>query len=555
MPCENKLKSSLILIPVIFFGLSVLAFGQESLEEKREKFQNRQRALNLVFYKNDIKALEDAPMRCFVRLQIVEFIYKNKIQEYSETAEELAGACLEEVYGKPEEFNSSLGYLQGQVIHLLRTNAPEILKKLEAKYEKSKDSSFADYLDMQTSEGRERLVERLLAKIGRGEIDLETTFLIRQMQVKDPESTVGLLDAVLRHFENAPLPTSRDTSLIILSSLYFEESVPVGLKQRFLRFVLRMGQAALSAENGSALFMHSLEIMQYALPYFKELMPGSFQEASIIYATLVNRSSADTRASLERSKRIEESENKLEQTIREAEAAENKDARGSLWHQAAQLAVREKKFRLAVDCILKFETSNEEFGPVIINRFLWQDILPETFKEKDFRAADYVIENIAAPVEKAAGLLQITSEYLELKNNTKASEKLNEALRVLDKAEDNIHKVRNMLQAVRLALKIENADAFEITTAAINVINKIPAISAEDADDPEKRREFLSRILMPNAYNLAETFAALAGKNTDLAQTLAQGIHRKDLRLAANITIETKKKYELPAEPEKKTQK
>lgn len=544
----KKIKINLTVGFVICLCLITNIFGQENSDKKREIFQNQQRALNLSLYKNNIKSLEDAPMRCFVRKQIVEFIFAKKVKEHYGTAEDFAVDCLEDIDKNPKQFTST--NFKTEMISLLRTNLPNTAKKIEVKYlTNRKESDTADLVESVTNENVEGITNRILSKIQRGEVPQNINFTVYRIKEKNPQSAILILDTLLKHYENSEITDSRSSILNTLFADYTSDLTSNEVKTRFLFHLIKMGQKALTAEQESKLLFFSRWMLKSALPQIKELIPAQFQQASAISTTLDSKISAEEKELLEILKRIEESEDKLGQTIIEAEATEFKKLQYILWERAAKIALSEKKFKIAVDCILRYEGHTEDYTKVLIDQFLTRYILSATLKEKDFESADYVVENTEDLIGKAFSLLEISSEHSKLKDEIKALEKLNEALRVLDKAENDIHKVRNMLSAARLATKIENADAFEILSLAIKVINRLPSLSPDDQLETESRNKYVSGILMPNAYNLNNTFNTLAAEDVDFAYPIAQGIQRKDLRLVAEIVIEMHKVY--PYTPEK----
>jgi hypothetical protein len=73
-----------ICLQKVFLLFYLLTFGflignSQTLSDKKENYQNQQRALALSFLNNDIKSAEDAPMRCFLRFQVVSFIFERKV--------------------------------------------------------------------------------------------------------------------------------------------------------------------------------------------------------------------------------------------------------------------------------------------------------------------------------------------------------------------------------------------------------------------------------------------------------------------------------------------
>ena len=132
-------KRSFMIGPIKIFGLCcLLAIGLSAQTEranKQEVYQNQQRAANLAVMRTNIKLLDDAPQRCFLRVQIIRFIFENKVISYNDTANALAVECLDETVDNREQFSDSQSNRQkNEILLLLRKYSPETAKKIEKRY-------------------------------------------------------------------------------------------------------------------------------------------------------------------------------------------------------------------------------------------------------------------------------------------------------------------------------------------------------------------------------------------------------------------------------------
>lgn len=542
---------------VILCVVTVLAvFGQTKSDKKREDFQNQQRVINLSFYKNNIKSLEDAPMRCFVRRQIVEFVFAKKVTTQYELAEDLAIACLEDYAKNPKQFNAGLRLiLPNEMIFLLRNISLETSEKARVKYLfKKDDKNLIEFSEEELKQNPDALINKVRAKIQSGNLPSNILTIYFTIQRLKLETVPLLLDLILKHFERLAITQDYDPMFYSFSGNFMNKDVPVEIKRRYLQLAVRLAQKGLTQDKDSELSIKSFQLLSWTLPIMKEITPSIYPQAAAIYATLKGRLADDGQRFLEVYERIKKSEDKLGQTLIEAEAAEDEDLIEYLWTSAGRLAVKEKKFKLAVDCINK-RASETDFDIGYKRQILKDEILSAALKENDFEAADYVVEIIDGNYSKGNSLLDIAFAHLKLKDETKALEKLNEALRVLEKAEDDIYKMLNLFSASRLATKIENADAFETANSAIKVVNRLSALAPEDLSETESRNQYVAKVLIPNAINIENTFGILAKKDVNFAYPISQGIQRKDLQLVAEIVIEMHKVYPYTPQKEKEVQK
>lgn len=490
------------------------ASTQEISDKKRQAFQNQQRALSLSFYKNNIQNLENAPMRCYVRKQIIEFVFKEKVKEHFEMAEDFATDCFEDIKNNPNEFLRVGTYIfSGELMSLLRINSPDAAKQIEQKYELSKEvSEYTDFLDANLLDDPDTVINRILLRVKTGQMSRNIIYLLPRISERNPVKVIPLLDEILKYYEKLPITKEFDSDLTLIGNEYLKKSIPVRIKRRYLSLVIRLGQRAIVETSDSQLFNTATDLLKSALPIVKGEFPNSYSQAAAILATLESKYSQIHKEELEINKRIKESKNKLEQTIFEAKSTENEAIKSALWWRASKLALKEKKFRLSVDCVLNNKSSNDEFTKSFITLSLIKVILPVALKENDFESADYIIENTDQLIAKAFGSLSVSSEYLKLKEESLPLEKLNDAIRILDKADDDIHKVRAIFEASILATKIKNADAFEIANFAIRTINKLPGLDAEHLIGSNDSNKYVAYVLIPNAYNIESAFESLSQK-------------------------------------------
>lgn len=547
---------------VLFFCL-VFCFslntGAQSQTEKKEIYQNQQRAQSLSFLKNDIKTAEDAPMRCFLRAQIVKFIFERKITTHSETAKSFALDCLDDIAKNPAQFSAAQSaFWKSTIISLLRVNLPGIAAKAEKKYFLSEeDSGLSDFYELNSTSDSNGVANKIISKIANGEISEKILSLFYKLREKNSDASFRVLDALLKFFENSGNETKFAHAINVLSVYYLGNSTPLELKKRFLYFAVKLGQNALLESDKSNSYNQGRDILEISLPEIKQVIPAIYEQASAIYLTLDSKISKTSREKKDALQRIEESENQLQQTITEAEAAENKTLKDDLWMSAARLAVEKKEFRTAVDSVMKIESKVEIFN-VWRNQFLVDEVLTSALRENDFESPEYLLKQIEDVNERGRGTLKIASRFVELKNSARAFEELEAALEILGKAANSTTKVRIFLSAVPIAAKIDKTKTFDVASAVIKVINRLPTPSVDEKIETDARQKYVENVLLPNSFNIVAAFKILAKEDATFAFPLAQEIQRREWRLAAEISAEGEKKYadiNLPAPNKKAIQK
>lgn len=537
-------KYSLIFILIILVAAPFSVFGQIDATKKIEDYQNQQRAYNLSLLKNDIKALEDVPMRCFLYTEIVKFIFDKKITNYYDTANSFALECLEDLKNNSDQISNSQNSIwKNTILSLLRVNSPDVAVKAEKKYlTDSNDSGLSDLKEIEMSKDLHNVANRIISKIVKGEISDDIFPIFIKLREKDQALSYRLLDVLLNLFETTPDLERFDTTLNFLSSYYLDKSTPLELRKKFLYFSVKLGQRVLSETDSSRLFEQARYILEISLTEINQIIPSLYSQALLIYSTLDGKVSRKNKEEEEIYKRIELSEDKLRQTIAEAEAAESKNLKNDLWMRAAKLALGQKKLKLSVDLIMKIESDVKVFS-LWRNQFLLNNVLTISLKEKDFESADYIIDHIDGLNERGSGLLKVAAKFVDLNNNIQAFEKTEEALKVLEKAETNPAKIRILLSAVSVLIKIDKTRAFGIASFAIKEMNHIPTPGIDDKLGTDARKKYIDDVLLPTSFNLVGAFKLLAKEDAVFTYSTTLEVELKSWRLATQIIAETEKKY------------
>ncbi len=540
------MKQFYLILLLAFFILTSDALSQSSVRSKAEVYQNQQRALRLVLMKNEIKGLDDAPMRCFARLEVVKFIFDNDVLGEFDSASSMAIDCLEDTVNNSDQFSDgNADRWKNSAISLLRQKSPEVAIKAEKKYLADGDTALSDLGELERSGNTVDIANRTILKIKDGKVSDYVLTIYQNIREKDPKSAFRILDALLGYFETTENAESFAVFLAFIGDGYLDASAPVELTKRYLLFVMALGRRQIGdADTGqTAHFVFSL--LQSVMPKIKEILPALDAEAQSIFLVLKARFEKSNRNTDDIFKRIEDAKDKLQQTILEAEATNDRSLKDELWHMASKLALEQKKFRLAVNCILKVAPKVSAF---ISGRdyILLNEVIPAALKENDFDGAEYAAERIVDEPRRSSGMLKAAAKYLELNNKPQAFESLEDALKLLQKGEADTNKLRVMFSAVQIALKFDKSKAFETASLAIRMANHLPTPNVDDKVGTASRMKYVDEILLPNAYNFDGAFKLLARSDVGFATATAQEIESKNWRLVADIAVEKERNYPLP---------
>ena len=526
--------------------LSTTVFGQLETAAELLDFQSRQRVLRLVLLDSEIRSLADAPMRCFARSQIVKFIFEANVRDYFGTADSFAFECLDDIKKNSTEFSSQQSSnWKRTLIALLRQHSPAAFSTAEKKYLDDEGLSLTYSDEIDSGKNLPGITNRISAEILRGQIPADILSILDKINRQNPKLYYQILNALLTNLESNQDPSGMANKLNFLISYYFDDAVPVEIKRRFLLYSVDLGQIQLTKPQTTSLFDASFDILRLSLPKIRELVPTLYDRAVGVYMAMEGRIASANRDRNEAFRRIDESSDKLNQTIREAETAKDRSLSSLLWINAFQLAVKEKKYGIATESILKF--GDESDGSVSTRDYmLLNTLLPAILNAKDFDSVGYVLLHIQNVQNRSAGILKMTSTLIDMGEKDQAFESLEQAFGLLTKADANADVVRLSLSAIPIAMRIDNSKAFSIASSAIKMVNHLPSPSVDDKVGSESRLKYTDTVLLPTAFNVRSAFQVLARSDVGFAASTAQEIQSKNWRLVAEIVIETEREYKLP---------
>ncbi len=537
-----RLAGALSLLCLAAPGVS----AQMELAKKQEAYQNQQRAANLSILRPNIKLVDDAPQRCLLRVLILQFIFEKKITDHYEAANALALECLDETVANREQFSQILFHTQkNHILSLLQKYSPELAVKAEKKYFTDQPGSlvFADW-ELDIGGDSDKVADRAISKIAGGEKPASIVSLVDKLSAVNKRAKFRVLSAALDYYEANIETIYEENDLIFLSTHYLDPETPVGLRKRFHNFTVRFGMAALTHPENENLTRICIEILRNALPDIKQTSPELYPRAFSIFNALSSKRSEYEREKDGAMERINAAKDKLAQTISEAESAENPKLKDILWLQASVLALEEKKFRIAADSRMKMRELSSLYARAR-DFFYVEDILDPCLEENDIETAGYIVKLVKDTESQVQGLFKIAARLVELKRRETAFDTLDEGWKALEKAENKTSKIWTMQLAIPIALKIDKMRAFDMAGEIVKTVNRFPTPSPEDKPGTKTRLKYADT-LTGISYNLDLIFRLLGKENMALADPISQGIQLKELRLAAQIALETQRIYPLP---------
>lgn len=369
----------------------------------------------------------------------------------------------------------------------------------------------------------------------------EAVRLIKSGQV----SATSLQGAVIRLSQsNSPaLPQVLSASLALeeqrpgavpLQAMYFlnyyflKETNPPELRARFVAAALKatqFGPEELKARPSPLTW--AVPLLRALVPAAQNLTPELYPVAAARLAALAPGGSRDE----EVFNRVENSEDQLASALSEAGATGDKRLKGELLRRAARLAKERGNLRQAVDLIASTEDDREGVPEDYSARdeFL-AGVVQEALKQKDPEAAVYAASKLTLPNYAAVARRRIARYYVQSGDAPAASQKLDEAAKLLSDAPESRAKAIVYLGLAADYLELDPARASGAAAEAVKAANRVPR--------PRDQKEGeVSRSLFPVADAATKTFQQLASKDRGGALSLADGFQSKELRVAALLGV------------------
>ncbi len=198
---------------------------------------------------------------------------------------------------------------------------------------------------------------------------------------------------------------------------------------------------------------------------------------------------------------------------------------------AAQMAKERGKLRQAVDLI----TSTDENRTGMPEGYSARDeflvgVLQEALGQKDTEAAEYAASKVSLPVNAAVARRRVARYYKQAGDQNAATERLDEAVKLLKDAPEGIQKTIVFLGLAADYLELDPVRASRAAAEAIKAANGVPR-------PREKKEGEVSWSLFPVADAATKTFQQFASKDRGAALSLADTFQPKEFRVAALLGV------------------
>lgn len=541
--CGVSMKKLLALI--FTFSCVLAVFGQEkSVGTKAEKSEIVIRKQIICDdLEKQVKEIPFAAVRVFARHKIASWLWKDGKDETGR-AENLAVTAIDDLYENKAEIPPvSFDWLRLELFTLLDHNARDAANKSREKHNAgpTDDPNFFDSLPDQ-KEGEKIAVDGAIKSLvdqSQGNPDIH--ILIGRLQARKSVELLRLLIAILNAEETGRTQFTA-TSLLFISPYFVEPSVPVQIQKRFLKLIVDKSKTAALTPNGDVEGFFWL--LNGRMPDFSTIFLELAPEAGAVHTVLKTRVSRESRESQERSDRIRDSADKLNTAIAEAEKAADKGTKYNLYVFAAQLALKEKKFNYSVDIAgkaaeidLPSGINSEKSRKRLFDQFL-KDVVGAALQSDDPDSANYATKKISDPLSKAENLRKTANYYFDHSNPVAAGSALDEAIKLIIKAEGGNERIVSLINILPTTQKIDRTRISDLGELTAKYINSIPSLNVDDKPGTENFKSYVTFVMAVN-WNLLPVLTKLLKENRSGAADLAGRINKKEIRVIADLALST----------------
>lgn len=543
----------MIVSTCLVFLCFLTVWGQSKQQKSNSKSNSQETVLNqetlikkhiiVDEIENQLKDVPFVAVRAFVRIKTAAWLWKDGKDETGR-AENLVIKAIDELYENKmmEEFPA----LRSEAFYLLDANSKETAKRLAEKYGLPEDYEL-DYMHLflNKKDGDKIIAERVVRLLNSGKEVEGLEGILGLLMINRSQEVAKILTAIVSLEESGRRRFSIE-DLDLFSSYLRELRVPDELRERFYNVVLNRVRNSLVSISSNEELTSSYYLLAGVISDIRARKPSLFPEANALLSQLGATLLKQDKETIERDKRIEESLDKLEAIISEAEKAEKID-KFRLYNIASVLALRRQKLRLAVDLAEKAlnvegipeETLSRSFREGSYDQFL-RTVVNEALQKEDVDSSLYAVKKMIKNLSKAESLIKVAKFYQKKKDDLSALYTFEEALRLAQKADEegDVLKVFILCQLASLAQEIDRNRISGIMETIAKTINNLPAPSVDDKPESENYKKYV-RSVMATYYNLFPVVSKLAREDAGEVMLFANRINKKEIRVLVNYALLT----------------
>ena len=488
---------------------------------------------------DSIKKMDEVALRLSVRIELLAYLWESRTLSGKHTSlkKKLALDAIADLNDHHHEMpRFILDSLLAGLAALIEKHQPDLAEKLKAVKEAAKigQESFNIHSLFELKNGDVLAAGKIRQLLARGGDVSSLHFWLDDLRQQKSGEFEPLLREVVAIAERGP-QLSFET-LFWLIPVCFHADVPQPLQKSCAAMILSRTQPANFAVTPAP--QSAYQLLMGALPQIQRLLPEHYEQAvgqSLILRTTINQTQLATEG---RNKRIKESENPIEDLLREAEAAKTKSERNELLAEAAETALLNEKFDTCLDVLSRMDLETN----VPDHPGFWRDWSSQFVKKFVKRAMASKELEVAerAALGMTASLAKVEAVALLIRHWSKAGEKasahilLGEAIKVADSASDDFERAKSLILLSIISDQVDESKKAQLLLSSVKAVNGLNKPTTPRVQEPYQ--EYV-RKLNQTGYQISRGFKALTVSETDAALALVGQVHKSDLRPFALIGI------------------
>lgn len=488
---------------------------------------------------DSFKKMDEVALRLSVRNQLLAYLWESRTLsgKHASLKRDLALDAIADLNDHHLEMpRFMVDYLLADLAALIEKHDPNLSEKLKAVKEAAKIGRESLNISslFELKNGDVLAAAKIRQLLAQGKDLSALNFWLDDLREQKSAEFEPLLREVIAIAERGP-QISFET-LFWLTPICFHSDVPQPLQKSFAAMILSRTQPANFAVTPAP--ESAYELLAGALPQIQRLLPEYYEQAvgqSLILRASINQTQL---ANEERSKRMKESQNPIEELVREAEAARTKGERNELLAEAAETALIEEKFDTCLDVLAKMDPEINVPG----HPGFWRDwngqFLKKFVKSTTTAKALEIAEKAALGM--TASLAKVEAVALLIRYWSKAGEKgrahrlLIEAIKVADSVSDDFEKAKSLILLSIICDQVDESKKAQLLLSSVKMLNSLKKPTTPK--DQEPYQEYAQN-LDKTGYQIIRGFKALTVSDEDAAIALVDQFHESDLRPFALIGI------------------
>lgn len=509
----------------------------EQEQEAEEQKVKMLRMSTLTRTIDSIKKIEEPALRISARNAVLKYLIVNKTLPEQDTtlAGNIARESLADFSEHFAEIMPSLAeYLFTELAVWIKQYQPalnEMIGALEKTKMKGTDLHSIQAL-MALPDGDVQAAQRITQYLKAGREIPVLVLYLNDLIARNSQQVMPLLSKIVDVAAQGRLSFE---TLLSISDVYIQPQTPLVLKQHFVRMVVARTQPFNLEKEPAA--QSAYYLLTNLLPTIKQVVPELYSQAVnqrlVVYASFTKEQLADE----QRSKRLSESSSLIEDLMAEADQAKSKLKRNQLLAQAAQLALRNKRFALCLEAVEKLDLDvpgiSADFWIDWNDQFV-RDFVRAVLAEKKPELAEQGMGHLSGPYAKVQALVMIIQYWMKVEDNSNPRRLLTQARKAAGNTTDYVDRAKAFFLLSTLFSQTDSSEKMELVESAIKALNSVSL--PERGDDLRHYQTYVWR-LNGVEYQLASQFKELTKNGSDEALNLVERIDKPESRTFALLGI------------------